>query len=146
VSPGGKPFVDVPERLHVGLPKVQRTIGQYLAMFLFHKAECTMKTTLLSKRMFCAVLLLFAASLVAVSAQAADSPPTTRAPGSDTTIEPRIAVGAVEDTVKACMARIPKDASIGQRMIAEQSCGRDERDRKPFLAVPGARSIRHEQP
>ena len=105
-----------------------------------------MKTTLLSNRMFCAVLLLFAVSLVAVSAQAADSPPATRAPGFDTTIEPRIADGAVEDTLKACMARIPKDASIGQRMIAEQSCGRDERDRKPFLAVPGSQSIRHEQP
>ena len=108
-----------------------------------------MKTTLLSNRMFRAVLLLFAASWVAVSAQAADPPLVTRAPGSDTTIttiEPRIAAGAVEDTLKACMARIPKDASIGQRMTAEQSCGRDERDRNPFLAVPGARSIRHEQP
>ena len=105
-----------------------------------------MKTTLLSNRMFCVVLLLFAVSLVAVSAQAADSPPATRAPGSHTTIEPEIAAGAVEDTWKACMARIPKDTSIGQRMIAEQSCGRDERDRKPFLAVPGSQSIRHEQP
>lgn len=105
-----------------------------------------MKTTLLSKRMFCAVLLLFAASLVAVSSQAADPPSATHAPGSDTTIEPKIAAGAGEDTLKACMARIPKDVSIGQRMIAEQSCGRDERDRKPFLAVPGSQSIRHEQP
>ncbi len=105
-----------------------------------------MKTTLLSKQMFCAVFLLFAASLVAVSSQAADSPSAMPAPGSDITIEPRIAAGAGEDTLKACMARIPKDASIGQRMIAEQSCGRDERDRNPFLAVPGARSIRHEQP
>ncbi len=108
-----------------------------------------MTTTLHSKRMFCAVLLLFAASWVAVSAQAADRLPVTLAPGSDTTIttiEPRIAAGAVEDTLKACMARIPKDASIGQRMTAEQSCGRDERDRNPFLAVLGARSIRHEQP
>jgi hypothetical protein len=114
-------------------------------MFLSQE-EGTMKTTLLSKRMFCAVLLLFAASLVAVSSQAADSPSATHAPGSDTTIEPKIAAGAGEDTLKACMARIPKDASIGQRMIAEQSCGRDERDRKPFLAVPGSQSIRHEQP
>ncbi len=105
-----------------------------------------MTTTRHSKRMFCAVLLLFAASWVAVSAQAADRPPVTRAPGSDTTIGPRIAAGAVEDALKACMARIPKDASIGQRMTAEQSCGRDERDRNPFLAVLGARSIRHEQP
>lgn len=102
-----------------------------------------MKTTLFSKRVLCAVLLLFAASLVTVSAQGADQSPVMRAPGSDTTIDPGTAAGAVEDTLKACMGRIPKDASIGQRMIAEQSCGRDERDRKPFLAVPGARSIRH---
>jgi len=38
------------------------------------------------------------------------------------------------------MARIPKDASIGQVMIAEQSCWRDENDRKPIQAIPGARS------
>src|SRR5690348_8484316 len=105
-----------------------------------------MKTTLLNKWMFRAVLLLFVASWVSVSAQAADSLPATRAPGSDIVGEPRIAAGAIEDTLKACMARMTKDATIGQRMIAEQSCGRDERDRKPFLAVPGARSIRHEQP
>lgn len=104
-----------------------------------------MTTTLLSKRMFCVMFLLFAASWVAVLAQAADSPPVTRAPGFTTTIQPRIATGAVEDTLKACMARIPKDASIGQRMTAEQSCGQDERDRNPFLAIPGAQSIRHEQ-
>jgi hypothetical protein len=105
-----------------------------------------MKPTLLSKRMCCALLLLCAASWVAVSAQAADSLPATRAPGSDPTIELGIAAGAVEDTLKACVARIPKGASIGQRMIAEQSCGRDERERNPFQAVPGARSIRLELP
>jgi|GEM_PF-6039579 len=69
-----------------------------------------MKTTLLRKRMFCAVLLLFAASLFTVTAQAADQPLVTRAPGSDTTIEPGTAAGAVEDTLKACIGRIPKDA------------------------------------
>jgi hypothetical protein len=51
-----------------------------------------METTLRSDRMFCAVLL-FAASWVAVSAQAADSPPATRAPGSDITIAPRMKTG-----------------------------------------------------
>ncbi len=44
------------------------------------------------------------------------------------------AAGAVEDSLQACMARIPKDATAGQRMIAEQSCRRDEGDRKPFQA------------
>ncbi len=34
----------------------------------------------------------------------------------------RITSGAVEDTLTACLAGIPKDASAGQRMVAEQSC------------------------
>lgn len=38
----------------------------------------------------------------------------------------RIAAGAVEDTLQACLARIPKDASAGQRMLAEESCRRDQ--------------------
>lgn len=53
-----------------------------------------MNTTLYSKRMFCAVLVLFASSLVAVSDQAAGLPPVSGGPGSDTTIESRIAAGA----------------------------------------------------
>lgn len=109
-----------------------------------------MKTTpRVSERMSSPLFLLFVlfiASLIGVSAQAADLPPATGAGGSDAAIEPGIAAGAVEDTLQACMARIPKDASIGQRMIAEQSCGRDESERKPLQAVPGARSIRHPQP
>lgn len=104
-----------------------------------------MKTTLLTKRTIGALAVLFAAALVLVPAQAADQPPAKGAPGPDTTTEPGTAAGAAEDTLGACMARIPKDASIGQRMIAEQSCWRDENDRKPIQAVPGARRIRHQQ-
>lgn len=48
-----------------------------------------------------------------------------------------MAAGAVGDSLTACMARIPEDASAGQRMIAEQSCGRDQGDRKLIQAVPG---------
>ena len=47
------------------------------------------------------------------------------------------AVGSVEDSMQACLARIPKDATAGQRMIAEQSCRRDEGDRKPYQASGG---------
>jgi hypothetical protein len=39
--------------------------------------------------------------------------------------------------LNACLARIPASASAGQRMIAEQSCGRDQGDRKSIQAVPG---------
>ena len=72
--------------------------------------------------------------LATTSAQGAE--PAIVAPGSDADI----AAGAVEDTLGACRARIPKDASIGQLMIAEQGCWRDENNRKPVEAVPDARS------
>jgi hypothetical protein len=41
-----------------------------------------------------------------------------------------MAAGEVEDTLKACLARIPKDGSAGQRMLAEQSCEQAEGTRK----------------
>ena len=34
----------------------------------------------------------------------------------------QIAVGSVQDTLKACLERIPQDASSGQLMLAEESC------------------------
>ena len=42
----------------------------------------------------------------------------------------RIASGAVEDSLAACMARIPGDASAGQKMLAEESCRRDQAARR----------------
>lgn len=81
-----------------------------------------------------AILASGSIGLAATSAQ--DREPAMVAPGSDA----NIAAGAAEDTLPACRARIPKDASIGQLMIAEQSCWRDENDRKPVQAVPGALS------
>ena len=47
-----------------------------------------------------------------------------------------MASGAVEDTLKACMARIPALASAGQRMLAEQSCAGDEELRKTLRSAP----------
>ena len=47
-----------------------------------------------------------------------------------------LAAGAVEDTLKACLARIPTDASSGQRMMAEQNCEQDERSRTLIHAAP----------
>ena len=42
----------------------------------------------------------------------------------------RAASGTQGDTLDACMARIPKDASAGQKMLAEESCRRDQANRK----------------
>ena len=41
-----------------------------------------------------------------------------------------VAAGSVEDTLSACMSRIPSDASEGQRQLAEKSCERDQANRK----------------
>ena len=41
-----------------------------------------------------------------------------------------IAAGSAEDSLSACMSRIPSDASEGQRQLAEKSCERDQANRK----------------
>jgi hypothetical protein len=47
-----------------------------------------------------------------------------------------VASGAVEDTLKACLARIPAEASFGQRMLAELSCSGEEETRKSIQGAP----------
>ena len=37
----------------------------------------------------------------------------------------RVAAGVEEETLDTCLARIPKDATAGQKMLAEQSCQRE---------------------
>jgi hypothetical protein len=70
-------------------------------------------------------------------AQAAGNAPSKTAIPAATATGNALAAGSVEDTLQACLGRIPKDATTGQRMIAEQSCRRDEGDRKPFQATGG---------
>ena len=65
----------------------------------------------------------------AIAAEKASNAPAAAASNA------ALAAGSVEDSLQACLARIPKDATTGQRMIAEQSCRRDEGDRKPFQAT-----------
>jgi len=59
--------------------------------------------------------------------------------GKSTASPGRPASGTAGDSLQACMSRIPSDASAGQRMMAEQSCQRDEAGRKAIMAVPGAK-------
>ena len=49
---------------------------------------------------------------------------------------PQIASGAVEDSLKACLARIPEKASVGQRMLAERTCQGEEGSRKTINNAP----------
>ncbi len=48
------------------------------------------------------------------------------------------ASGAVEDSLAACLSRIPTDASAGQALIAKESCQRDNAERQSIDAVPGS--------
>lgn len=43
---------------------------------------------------------------------------------------------AAEDTLNACMARIPELATVGQHMLAEQSCASEEGTRKAIRSAP----------
>lgn len=86
--------------------------------------------------------LVLILGIMGTSAQAADQS-LTAAITSAPTITPAptgeasgVASGAVEDTLSACMARIPKDASDGQRMMAEESCNRDEGSRTVSQVAP----------
>jgi hypothetical protein len=97
-------------------------------------------TPLVTRQTIWILGLLIVGCLGLAVAQAQDRQPAIVAPGTDATNKADIAAGSVEDTLRACMARIPKDASIGQLMIAEQGCWRDENERRPVQAIPGARS------
>ena len=97
-------------------------------------------TPLLTRQTIWILGILLGGCLGLPVARAQDRQSTIVAPGTDATNKADIAAGSVEDTIRDCMGRIPKDASIGQVMIAEQSCWRDENERKPVQAIPGARS------
>jgi hypothetical protein len=49
----------------------------------------------------------------------------------------RVSQGTQGDSLDACLARIPSDATAGQRMFAEQTCQRDADNRSAIMAVPG---------
>jgi hypothetical protein len=80
---------------------------------------------------------LFISAALPISAEAADGVANKPAPPAAADVQSSAAAGAVEDTLQACMTRIPKDSSLGQRLIAERSCARDDNDRKPFQNTPG---------
>jgi hypothetical protein len=70
-----------------------------------------------------------------VSARTDRSAPVSaaeKAPNS-TSDRDRTTPGAVEDTLVTCLAGIPKEASPGQRLLAEQSC-QQESERKDLSA------------
>jgi hypothetical protein len=96
-----------------------------------------MDTTRLIRHMVMAASLTLIVGAAVGEAQAADKPLKAAAAGASESGLSITASGAVEDDLKHCLGRIPKNASAGQRMMAEQGCGRDQETRKSLDAVPG---------
>ena len=88
-----------------------------------------MKASQFIKRMGIVASLALIPWISPLSAYAADQPAGGATPATSAGEPGEAASGAVEDTLKACLARIPKDATDGQRMIAQDSCKRDEATR-----------------
>lgn len=66
------------------------------------------------------------------------SSPSGSSPAAALTTGPhRISAGSQGDTMEACLARIPQNATAGQKMLAEKSCERDRNYRHPIDQVPG---------
>ena len=88
-----------------------------------------MRIYLFIRRIVIFTSLVLICGLPALATQAADQP-SGGAPPVVVTGEPGTMAAGVEDTLKACLARIPKGGSSGQRMLAKQSCKQDEGTRK----------------
>lgn len=95
-----------------------------------------MSTYLIIKRTILVATLLLIVGIPSLSTQAAEQSSGVSIASASAGDLGMVASGAVEDTLKACLARIPKDASIGQRMMAERSCQYDEGIRKTAQTAP----------
>ena len=81
-----------------------------------------MRTYLFIKHTVLVSLLVLGLWLLPGFTHAADQPSAQAVPAVSSEELGKIAAGSAKDTLKACLARIPKDASAGQRMLAEQNC------------------------
>ncbi len=68
---------------------------------------------------------------------AGSSTPSSVSSSTETTGPNRVSQGTQGDSHSACLARIPSDATAGQRMLAEGTCQRDMKNRASIDAVPG---------
>ena len=88
-----------------------------------------MNTHLVITRTLLIAVLALIPWIAAPSADAAGKAPKASAPPTQSEGRSSMASGAVEDSQEACLARIPKNATAGQRMLAENSCKRDQASR-----------------
>lgn len=87
-----------------------------------------------------ATLCMGCAQMNGGSTERAGSPTSATSSGTvsiENTGPKRVSQGTQGDSLKACLSRIPSDASAGQRMIATRTCERDAENRSSIDAVPG---------
>lgn len=94
--------------------------------------EAVMRTDFFIRQIVILTSLVLIPWLSALAAE----PPPGKTPPVSTVGQVNVAAGSVEDTLKDCLARIPKDGTTGQRMLAEQSCKTAEATRKVDNAAP----------
>jgi hypothetical protein len=82
-------------------------------------------------------LILFASSTLFLASCATDGGGMTRAGG---TASQAGAPAVTGDMLQACLSRIPKDASPGQRMVAEESCKAEAINRGGIVTTTSSRA------
>ncbi len=90
----------------------------------------------LQRSVLCISMLLLGSSLSPVFSHADEGQVTGVMVLTPTNKLNDVASGAVEDTLKACLARIPDMASVGQRMLAERTCHGEDVIRKTNQGPP----------
>lgn len=96
-----------------------------------------MNKQLFAKRWFlCASVLTLTFSLSPLLTHAEETQVKGAMITAPTSTQSDVAQGAVEDSLKACLARIPDKATVGQRMLAERTCQGEEAIRKTTHGGP----------
>lgn len=96
-----------------------------------------MNKQLFAKRWFlCASVLTLTFSLSPLLTHGGETQVKGAMITAPTSTQGDVAQGAVEDSLKACLARIPDKATVGQRMLAERTCQGEEAIRKTTHGGP----------
>ncbi len=95
-----------------------------------------MRNSMIKSHLSMMSLLILVASWSIPSANAAEQPVKETAHPAPTTDPNTGSANSVEDTLKACLARIPKVATTGQQLLAEQNCRGEERVRQEAQITP----------
>ena len=94
------------------------------------------KSTIISHVCMMSLLIILIASWSIPLANAAEQPVKETAHRAPTTDPNTRAANSVDDTLKACLARIPEVATAGQHLLAEQNCRGEERMRQEAQVTP----------